>query len=54
MGIEYTKKDVTADARAMGELLNIVGFPATPTLTTGKEVILGIAVNRRRIKELLA
>ncbi len=37
----------------MQELTQVIGRFATPTIVIGGEVLLGFAVNRQRIEELL-
>jgi len=44
---------VTTDEKYMKELKKVIGRFATPTIVIGKEALLGFALNRRRIEELL-
>jgi len=44
---------VTTDEKYMKELKKVIGRFATPTIVIGKEVLLGFALNRRRIEELV-
>ncbi|NOZ05021.1 MAG: glutaredoxin family protein [Chloroflexi bacterium] len=51
--MEYDERDVTTDEKYMKELKKVIGRFATPTIVIGKEALLGFALNRRRIEELL-
>lgn len=44
---------MSADAGALEALIEMVGFPATPTIVIGRAVLPGFEVNRKRIEELL-
>jgi glutaredoxin len=49
-GVEFTEKDVSADERALEELM-AMGFSATPVTVIDGEAVVGF--NRVRLEQLL-
>jgi len=49
-GVEFTEKDVSADERALEELM-AMGYSATPVTVIDGEAVVGF--NRARLEQLL-